>query len=179
MIAGGLKRIVHVEENPAPRVDHGGGLPVHQPVGANHLAAEDLADALVPQADPQDWDLTGEPLDDGAADPGVGRAAGSWRDHDRRRFLPHGLLDRDLVVPDHFGRVAQLTQILDEVPGEGVVVVDHEDHESNPRAASRTASSIACPLFRVSSHSASGSESATMPAPTPQWIFPRSKVAVR
>src|SRR2546426_10954053 len=72
-----------------------------------------------------------------------------------------------------------IAQVLDDVPRKRVVVVDHEDHESNPRAASRTASSTARPLFLVSTHSASGSESATMPAPTPQWIRPRSKVAVR
>src|SRR5206468_8025597 len=179
MVAGGLKRIVHVEEESASGMDHRGGLPEHEPVSAHHLPAEHLPDALVPEADSQNGNFPGEPLDDSTADPGVARASRARLDHDGLGVPPHGVLDGDLVVPDHVRGTAQLAQILDEVPGEGVVVVDHEDHESNPRDARRTASSTARPLFRVSSHSSSGSESATIPAPTPQWILPRSKVAVR
>src|SRR5438094_935026 len=62
-------------------------------------------------------------------------------------------------------RRAQLAQVLDEVIGKGIVVVDDQDHRSVP-AASRSARIIPRALEQVSSHSVFGSESATMPAPT-------------
>src|SRR5438876_945538 len=74
-------------------------------------------------------------------------------------------LDVDRVVPHDLELGAELAEVLDEVVGERVVIVDDEDHPPTP-AAMRSASSIPCPLEHVSSHSVFGSESATMPAPT-------------
>ena len=64
---------------------------------------------------------------------------------------------------------AQLAQVLDQVVGERIVVVDDEDHAAyNPVCASSSARNIARALSLVSSYSAVGFESATMPAPA--WM---------
>ena len=42
---------------------------VHDPPGADNLAAEDFTDRLVAEADPQDRDLSGKSPDHLAADP--------------------------------------------------------------------------------------------------------------
>src|SRR5438094_949154 len=75
-------------------------------------------------------------------------------------------LDVHRVVADDLEVDAELTQVLDEVVGERVVVVDDEDHRRATPAAMRSASSIPWAFEHVSSHSVFGSESATMPAPT-------------
>src|SRR5439155_16799145 len=93
------------------------------------------------------------------------------------------------VVPHHADGGAGRLEGLDEVEREAVVVVDHEDHGSDPPTpapasssaatgrspfvvdppASSAASSIArrraAALCSVSSNSRSGTEPATMPAP--------------
>ena len=58
-----------------------------------------------------------------------------------------------------------LAEVLDEVVGERIVVVDDEHHYDSPRCASSSARITARALSRVSSYSAVGFESATMPAP--------------
>src|SRR5258705_1833393 len=179
MVAGRLEGIVDVEEDAAAVVDHGGGLAVDEALRAYVLSAEHLADALVTEADAKDRDRSRGLADELLADPRVVGPAGPWRDHDRVGGHREGVLHGDLVVPDHLRHVAQLSQVLNQIPGEGVVVVDHQDHASSPPAARRTASSTARPLFRVSTHSSSGLESATMPAPTPRCTRPPSNVAVR
>ena len=60
---------------------------------------------------------------------------------------------------------AQLAEILDEVVGERIVVIDDENHVSQARWAISSARSSARALSRVSSYSAVGFESMTMPAP--------------
>src|SRR4029453_3604566 len=79
------------------------------------------------------------------------------------------LVGRDLVVPPHDRRRAQLAQVLREVERERIVVVDEESHR--PASAIASACSIARALSRVSSYSAAGFESATIPAPA--WMCAR------
>src|SRR5947207_2314922 len=95
---------------------------------------------------------------------------------ERLDFL-HG--DPVIAVHRHFS--AQLTEILHEVVGEGVVIIENEDHlrvrgrrfsvsvfRSMPERACAIsmARNSALPLLSVSSYSRSGTESATIPAPT-------------
>src|SRR5690606_28565673 len=96
---------------------------------------------------------------------------GPGADDDGLRLQAGHLLDGDAVVPvDRLGR-PQLAQVLDQVVGEGVVVVDHDDHQS-PSSAISSARIRARALFWASRYSAAGSESATMPAPA--WMKTRS-----
>ena len=71
---------------------------------------------------------------------------------------------REVELDDPFENLgAQLAKIMHEVVGEGVVVVDHQNHYL-PLSFS-TAFMMALPLLIVSSHSDSGIESYTIPAP--------------
>ena len=91
----------------------------------------------------------------------------------------------DRVVAYHLHRLAQLAEILHQVVGERVVIVDHEQHDqsssllSRPAAAISAARRTARALFSVSCHSEAGSESATMPAPACMCRTPSLIRAVR
>ena len=73
MIAGGLERLGS-PRTPLAGVMNLGHLAVHELLGVNDFAAESLADALVPEANPEDRDLAGESADERHRDTGlVGR----------------------------------------------------------------------------------------------------------
>ena len=85
----------------------------------------------------------------------------------------HDCFDPDLVVAHHFHLGLEFAEILHQVIGKRIIVVDHQDfHDSapdsasaqgsrdgNPASASATARNIARPLFMVSAHSFAGTES--------------------
>ena len=73
-------------------------------------------------------------------------------------------LDGDRVVAVDAHVLAELAEVLHEVVGERVVVVDHQ-HHGYIDSASLTACNSARALLTHSACSRSGSESATMPAP--------------
>lgn len=54
VVAGGFERTGKSLENAGAVVKNGGGLSVHQPIGADDIAAIDLADGLVAKADAED-----------------------------------------------------------------------------------------------------------------------------
>src|SRR5690242_970851 len=90
-----------------------------------------------------------------------------------RRLERLDFLDRKLVVAEHRDLCAQFPQILHQVPGKRVVIVDDENH------AASAARRIARALCWVSCHSARGSESATMPAAACTCSRPFFTTAVR
>lgn len=128
VIAGRLEGGLDPFEKVFPVVNHRRGLPVHEPVGPDDIAAEHFADALVPEADAEERNRGSEGPDDISADSGLGRGAGSGRDTNPLGRLLANLIERDAVVPMHFHRGPQLSEILDEVVGERIVVVDDEEH---------------------------------------------------
>ena len=67
-------------------------------------------------------------LDQVEADAGLVRRAGAGRQHDRLGLAREHVVDRDLVVAMHDDVRPQLAQVVDEVEGEAVVVVDQQDH---------------------------------------------------
>src|ERR1043166_4611940 len=90
---------------------------------------------------------------------------------------PLGLFGVDRVVAPHGDLGSELAEEVREVVGEGVVVVDQEDHRL--ASASSIAVSRAASLFRHSLCSAPGSESATIPAPAWSSATPSSSTIVR
>src|SRR5258706_189063 len=77
------------------------------------------------------------------------------------------------------GLRAHLAEILPQVVGEGIEIVDHENHAPSIGRTSSAARKIARALCRVSCHSACGSESATMPAAACTCSLPSFSTAVR
>ena len=87
-----------------------------------------LREGLVPQADAERRDAgLGEGADRLHGDPGLVRRAGPGRDDDAVPAAVEEILDARAVVAHDVQVGPELAQHLDEVVGEGVVVVDDED----------------------------------------------------
>src|SRR5271170_4116453 len=105
------------------------GFAMHKLRGADDVASEGCADGLMAEADSEDWPLAGEALDERDEDAGVLRRTGAGREHEALGIEGLDLVDGELVVAadDHVG--AEFTHVLHQVVGEGVVVVEDEDHK--------------------------------------------------
>ena len=133
VVAGGFEGAGEAGEDILAGVEDGGGFAVHEAGGADDFAAEDLADALVAEADSEDGDFSAEFADGVATDAGFGGGAGAGGDDD---FFGGELGDvggGNLVVALHEQVGSEFAEILDEVVGEGIVVIDDEDHASGER----------------------------------------------
>src|SRR5256885_909041 len=100
------------------------GLAMHQVTSANHVAAECSPDRLMSQADAENWRLSCHMTNQLHADAGVVRRARPRGDDDP--LWPHALdlRGRDLIVAAHLNLLPQFAQILHQVVGEGIVVIE-------------------------------------------------------
>jgi hypothetical protein len=130
VIARGGQWIGEALENPLVVVVDLVGLAVHQPFGPHDDAARRLANGLMAEADAEERDLAHEFLDALDGDAGFGRCAGAGGDDQMAWFLSSNLVRGDLVVPVNFDlqTIVDLPQPLDKVVGEGVVVIDEQNH---------------------------------------------------
>ena len=101
---------------------------MHDLARTHDAPAEGLADALVPEADAENRNAPGEAPDHLERDAGLVRRARPGRDHDLRGRERLDGVERDLVVAHDVHPGAQLAEVLHEVVGEGIVVVDHQYH---------------------------------------------------
>src|SRR4051795_5838596 len=110
----------------------------------------------------------------------VGRAR-PGRDDDPLEAALEQLVDARAVVAHDLELAPQLAQVLDEVVGERVVVVDHEDlhGQSGCSIAISTARSTPLALASDSRNSYSGLASATVPPPAWTWPTPSLMTTVR
>ena len=102
---------------------------MHDGLG-HHVAAIGLADALVAQADAQDGRGRAHALDDLQRDTGFVRGARTGRDDDAFRRELLYLVHRQRIIAHHHDLGPQRLQVLHEVVGEAVVVVEHQEHRS-------------------------------------------------
>src|SRR4051794_35773871 len=119
-----------------------------------------------------------KPLNERDRNARVLRTSWTRRNDDVTRLQPVDLVERNLVVPFHERRRPELPQVLSQVERKRVVVVEEKDHY-RPASAIASAVSSARALSRVSSYSAAGFESATMPAPACTRARPLRMVMVR
>jgi len=75
--------------------------------------------------------VTGQRLHERDEDTGVGRRTRARGEHGGDRLQGQHVGDAERVVPIDDGLRAQLAKVLDEVVGEGVVVVEDEEHGEN------------------------------------------------
>ena len=119
------------------------------------------------EAHAEDGDLAVELRDRLIGNSRIVRCAGAGGDD--HAVVTRQVADAHLVVPKHSGLDAKLAEVLDQVVGERVVVVDDREPGGRSIHGSSSAISIAlniAPAFSsVSSNSRSGRESATTPAP--------------
>lgn len=100
MVAGGGEALGESAEEVFSVVGDGGGLAVHEAVGADDFSSEVLADGLVAEADAEEGDLAGEGFDHGDGDAGFGGGAGPGGDEDAFGLERKGFFGGDLVVSE-------------------------------------------------------------------------------
>src|SRR5258705_5148053 len=164
VVARGDEGVAGSGEHAAAVVPDRGRLAVHPRLRPRDRGAGRLADRLVAEADAEDRRRRAEATDDLERHARLIGIARTRRDHDALGSLGDDGVTAERVVAHDLERRAQLTEVLDEVVGKGIVVVDDEDHRS-VLAASRSARIMPRALELFSSHSVFGSESATIPAP--------------
>jgi hypothetical protein len=113
-------------ENPLPIMPDARHLAVHHLPGAHHRAAERLSDRLVPEAHAEDRDAAREPLDRLERDACLVRRARAGGKHDMRGCERFDFRHVELVVAEHLHLRAELAEVLHQVEGERIVVVDHQ-----------------------------------------------------
>ena len=152
-------------------------LAVHRHRRTHDRPAERQADALMSEAHAQQRHALTHLANQLHCDARILGTARSRRDDDALRAQPSNLVERDFVVPAHEWRRAQLAEVLREVERERIVVVEQQYH--SPVSAMASACNNARALSLVSSYSAAGFESATMPAPAWTRATPSLIVIVR
>src|SRR5690348_1636129 len=124
MIARGFEWRVDAAKDAAAIVLDFGKLAVHRHRCAHDLAAESLADRLVAEANAEDRDARRRGGDQVEADAGLVRRARAGREHDGVRLGGDHGARRHLIVTMHLDLGPELAEIVHEVEGEAVVVVD-------------------------------------------------------
>src|SRR5688572_14180634 len=137
-----------------------GGLAMHQALSPDHLSTEGDCQRLMAEADTEKGQAPGEMRDRFDGNAGfIGRAR-ARRNDDACRLQRLDVLDRDLIVAIDADVLALFPEILNEIVGKRVVIVDHEQHGtpprltrySNPCSANSIAFIIALALLQVSSY---------------------------
>ena len=161
VVAGRGERPGQTLEHAGPVVVDLAHLAVHHLGGAHHPPTIRLADGLVAEADAEQWGGRAKPLDHGERDARLVGVAGPRGDHHRSRLHRRQRLGAQRVVAVDGGGGAELAEVLHQVVGEGVVVVDdgHNPaerlaaHRPSPWFARSTAASSAATLLSISSAS--------------------------
>jgi polysaccharide deacetylase 2 family uncharacterized protein YibQ len=112
--------------------------------GADDIAAESLPHRLKAEADSEQRDVVfGTGFNEGEADSGMVRIGRAGGNHDAIRLEREGVFDCDFIVAVDKRFRAQIAQILDQVVGEGIVIIDQQDHGKCYGAGVDV-----CPVFR-------------------------------
>ena len=93
----------------------------------NDVAPKCFADCLMPQAHTQNRRCFGKVADQAYADAGFVGSTRTGRNDDLLGMHVVNLLDRDLVVAAYFDVGAQLSDVLDQVIGKRIVIVENEN----------------------------------------------------
>jgi hypothetical protein len=125
------KGIWHAFEQPFAIVAYHRGLAVHDAARPRYHAPSNLTNRLMAEADPKDGGLTtaaeGETHHVETDSTSI-RCARSWREHNCLGRQLSDLRNRDFIVAFDNHCFAKLPQVLNEVIGKAVVVVDNENH---------------------------------------------------
>lgn len=128
MIARGDKGIGHATEHTRIGMMYLACLAVHQGLGAHHLASKGLTNGLVAETNAEDRQVGWRMRDEVQTYPGVIRRAGPGRQQNALRSHPQSLFDTEGIITIDAGLRTQLVQIMNEVVGKAVIVIDDEDH---------------------------------------------------
>src|ERR1039457_1436851 len=129
VIAGSLKRIGQSTEQLLAVMMDGRGLAMHQGDAAHDIASEGCPDGLMAKTDAQDGDLSGEMCNAGDGNAGLFGRAGAGRDDEASGLKRFYFRQGDSVVAVNLHIFTKLAEVLNDVIGKGVVVVDHQQHK--------------------------------------------------
>lgn len=101
---------------------------MHQMRRATDFRAESRADGLMSQANPENRNFAGKMPDQFDADACILRRTRPGRNYDALGPEIFKFADRDLVVAANLNLGAEFSEILDQVVGKGIVIVENEDH---------------------------------------------------
>src|SRR6202022_1622554 len=128
VIAGCHERAWDTSKDGLLAVKHARHLSMHHLRGAPHLAAVRFAQTLVTQANAESRQRRVQLEQEILADTCIGRCSRPGREHGGDRSQLPDVGERDLVVSTDDDLLAQLTEVLNKVVGERVVVVDHQHY---------------------------------------------------
>ena len=101
---------------------------MHHAVVHHDLRAKRMPDALVSEANAQRRHAAGKAADDFVRQARFTRRARAGRNQDAFRFELFDLIERDLIVAMHLHIHAHFAEVLDEVVGERIVIIDDQQH---------------------------------------------------
>lgn len=128
MIARGEKGIGKPGKNCLAIVSDRACFAMHDDGRSNHFPAKSLPDGLMAEADSQDRNPFGKFFDQLDANPRFGGSFRAGRNHDAVGRHSLDFIDRRLIVAADLDLCAQLPEVLDQVVGKRIVIVDDEDH---------------------------------------------------
>src|SRR2546423_1861441 len=128
MIAHDGQRVPHAREYPLPVMRDTRSLAVHQRARADNLAPVRFSDRLMTETHPKDRNAFAPLPNRCDADPSLSGGARAWRYHYAVDVHFSDVVDGDLVVPLYDRILSKLAEVLNEVVGEGVVIIDDEKH---------------------------------------------------
>jgi hypothetical protein len=138
MIAGGGHRHGQTLKDSFIVMHDRAGFAVHKMGGAHHSASESFADRLVPETNSQHWNFSREMPDQIDADARLMRRARTGGDDNP--LGPHvlDLAHGHLIIAANLDLAAQLPNVLDQVVGERIVVVEYENQGRQPLLSAYT-----------------------------------------
>ena len=156
-------------EKRAAIVMNGRCLAMYRPWRPRDRAAERRGNRLVAETDAEQRDAAiRRGANEGNGNARAFRTAGAGREQDRVGLQGNRFRDRNFIRADGAAFISKFADIAGKIVNEAVEIIDDEDHTRSPAATvSRPASALRMfsALASVSSYSAAGSESATIPPP--------------
>ena len=104
------------------------GFAMHQSSCAYNFASECLSDGLMPKADTKNWEEPGTAGYCLNRNAGLSRRARAWRHKQMGWCKLDNVINRDLVITFDHHFSAEFAEIVDDVIGERVVIIDDKDH---------------------------------------------------
>src|SRR3569623_1116998 len=136
MITRRLERFGPPLANPPIGMVEGRGLAAHHLTRVHYSAAEGLTDTLVAETHAKQRNFSGITADDVERHARLVGRTWARRDHDMVGSEAPDLIDADLIIAVHAHIGAELAQILHQVVGERIIIVDHQQHDIIPPARS-------------------------------------------
>ena len=122
---------------------HHGGFAVHDPFGLHNIAAKTVGNGLMPETNSQNGNFSGKMVDDLHGDTGIFGSAGAGRDDNTVRLKGFNVRHGGFVVPKDIDRGTGLYDVVHQVEGEGIKVVNGDYLHGAPPLLAEMASFMA------------------------------------